>query len=495
MSGPKTPSHGSRTETNGWIRVSVAGTPYECGYAHGYQVANELKAVMDDMNGILMNEYGMELDTMCAIVNEIYGKTIRTYEGGDIYREIEGIRAGCAARKYAISMEELIFWNTYYSLDYIVPMFADVVARTPALKSKYGGTLFNRKKLTTRDRCTGFIATGDMTKDKGFVVAHNTFDTYRSDGVCCNVILEIAPAKGARILMQCPPGCVSSGTDFYLTDWGGGRGFVVTETTMGGFDNVELKVPSCCRIRHAVQHAVQLEDFERILRAGNGGDYANAWLIADRATNEIMRIELGNRFVSTERTKNGFYIGFNAPYDDRIRNLESSNTGFNDVRRHQGARRVRLTELMERHSGRLTADIAKTILADHHDVFLGRTNPCSRTCCSHYDLDDRAFMSDPTRPLPFQPQGAIDGMVCDVSLSKQNSFVGRWGSSCGTAFKASAFVKRHVQWDNVAKYLRDRPAQPWTVLGMGVGGTKIRRVSVRSKRGTGRKTRKKMKKR
>lgn len=489
------PSRGSRTEINGWIHVIVAGTPYECGYAHGYQIATELKDVMDNMNGILMNEYGLELATVVDIVNEIYGKKFRTYEGGNIYREIEGIRDGCGARKYEISTETLIFWNTYYSLDYIMPMFADVVARTPALKNKYGSVLFNKKKLNSRDRCTGFMATGNVTKDKGFVIAHNTFDTYRIDGVCCNVILEIAPVNGARILMQCPPGFVSSGTDFYLTDWGNGRGFVVTETTLGGFHNVVLDTPVCCRIRHAVQYAEKLEDFEKILCKGNGGDYANAWLIADRTTNEIMRIELGNRFVSTERTKDGYFIGFNAPYDDRIRNLESSNTGFNDVRRHQGARRVRLTELMNRHNGRLTAEIAKSMLADHHDVYLGRTNPCSRTCCSHYDLDDRAFMSDPTRPLPFQPQGAIDGIVCDASLAKSNSFAGRWGSSCGAAFNVGKFIKKHVQWDNVEKYLRDRPSQPWTVLGMGTRKPTRRSANARKKQKGGRSTRKKKKKR
>ena len=73
----------------------------------------------------------------------------------------------CVARNYHITMERLIFWNTYYLLDDIIPMFADVVARTPALKSKYGNILFNRKKLPTKDRCTGFIATGDVTKDEG----------------------------------------------------------------------------------------------------------------------------------------------------------------------------------------------------------------------------------------------------------------------------------------------------------------------------------------
>ena len=62
MKFKKNVTRGSRKDMNGWIRVSVSGTPYECGYSHGYQLAVELKEVMDNMNGILMNEYGMELD-------------------------------------------------------------------------------------------------------------------------------------------------------------------------------------------------------------------------------------------------------------------------------------------------------------------------------------------------------------------------------------------------------------------------------------------------
>jgi len=46
-----------------------------------------------------------------------------------------------------------------------------------------------------------------------------------------------------------------------------------------------------------------------------------------------MRIELGLKFVGVERKKEGYFIGFNAPYDPRIRNLECTNTGFDDIRR------------------------------------------------------------------------------------------------------------------------------------------------------------------
>jgi hypothetical protein len=93
--------------------------------------------------------------------------------------------------------------------------------------------------------------------------------------------------------------------------------------------------------------------FAYILLKENSGDYANSWLFGDINTNEILRLELGLKYHSTERTKNGYFIGFNAPYDPRIRNLECANTGFDDIRRHQGARRVRLDDLMDEYKGKI----------------------------------------------------------------------------------------------------------------------------------------------
>ena len=72
----------------------------------------------------------------------------------------------------------------------------------------------------------------------------------------------------------------------------------------------------------------------------------------------------------------------------QIRNLECNNSGMYDIRRHQGARHVRLEELMDKHKGKINIEIAKEIIADHYDVYLLKDdNPCSRTVCSHYDLD------------------------------------------------------------------------------------------------------------
>ena len=82
-----------------------------------------------------------------------------------------------------------------------------------------------------------------------------------------------------------------------------------------------------------MQYANTLDDYVAFLKKENSGDYANSWLIGDTKHKEIMRIELGLEYVNVERKKNGYFIGFNAPYDERIRNLEVQNSGFYDIRR------------------------------------------------------------------------------------------------------------------------------------------------------------------
>jgi hypothetical protein len=321
------------------------------------------------------------------------------------------------------------------------------------------------------------MAVGSYTKDGKIVCGHNSFDNF-IDGQYFNVMLDLNPDKGHRILMQTAPGCISSGTDYYVTS----AGLICAETTIGGFNKFELKDPICCRIRKAMQYGKNLDDCLEIIKHNNGGDYANSWLIGDTNTNTIMRIELGLKYINVEKKTDGYFIGFNATDDPRIRNLECSNPGYYDIRRHQGARRVRLTQLMDKYKGKIDVKIGEEILADHYDVYLNKINPCSRTCCSHYDLDDRAFMSQSDRPKPYQPRGALDGIVCDSSLAKKMSLMARWGSSCGTSFEKTKYCNKHIQWKDQEPYLHDRLKQPWTEFSIyNYSNNKIVRHKTRNK--------------
>lgn len=465
--------NGIRYEKNGWTCISIKGNAKERGYAHGVLLQSELKEIMKMLEFDLMDSYGYSREFFTVVISELYGPQIKA-NYPELYDEMEGI-----ARGSGLTVNSIIMWNCFVSIDSMMGSLPSLIKANPTLNEKYGKLFIDDnggsighgegggRKYTAgqNDRCTGFMAVGNYTKDGKIVCGHNSFDNF-IDGQYMNVMIDIDPSidvkgtskKGARILMQACAGWIYSGSDFYVTS----SGFICTETTIGGFNKFILKDPICCRIRQAMQYATSLEECAKILTTNNGGDYANSWLIGDVNNNTIMRIELGLQYVNIEIKKDGYFIGYNAPEDPQIRNLECSNTGYSDIRRHQGARRVRLTQLMEQHKGNLDVAIGKEILADHYDVYLNKINPCSRTCCGHYELDDRAYMSDPARPKPYQPRGALDGIVCDTSLAKNMSLIGRWGSSCGTPFDKTEFCKQHIQWREQEPYLKDRPAQPWT---------------------------------
>ena len=459
--------NGSRHEKNGWIRVSIHGKPYIRGRAHGYLLAPEIKKVFRMLDFNLINSYGYDRSFFAEVISELYGNQIRE-KYPEFYEEMQGITEGANARGAKVSLNDIIMWNCYYSLDYMVSFFPSLIHENDKLREKYGHLFSADHKIVRsgegggKDKCTGFIAVGNYTKDGKIVCGHNTFDNF-IDSQFSNVMLYIKPDKGNSFIMQTSPGCIASGSDYYVTS----NGLICTETTIGGFQMFVLKDPICCRIRKAMQYAKTLDDCVKILSDGNGGDYANSWFFGDTNTNTIMRLELGLQYQKVEKKKNGYFIGYNAPTDPRIRNLECSNTGFNDIRRHQGARRVRLTQLMEKHKGKLDVEIGEQILADHYDVYLNKINLCSRTCCSHYELDNRAFMSQAGRPLPFQPRGALDGIVSDTNLAKKMGLVARWGTSCGTPFVAKQFCERNIQWGELEPYLIDRPEQPWTEFTVG----------------------------
>jgi len=442
--------NGFSTEQNGWKYISIHGKPKEMGYAHGYLCATEFKKIQEMLHFFILETYGFTWDTLIQQINDDF-KEMTKKDFNDFYLEMLGISEGLTAAGTQTTVDEIIAWNFYLSIPYWLSTRSDVSV------GKEGGSRGGGSK----DRCSAFMAVGeDWTADGKIVVAHNSFTDY-IDGQWCNVILDINPTDGYRIIMQSSPCMIWSGSDFFVTS----KGIIGTETTIGGFKPYEMKIPIAYRIRKAMQYGNSLDDYVKILLEGNSGDYANSWLFGDTETNEILRIELGLKFHNVERTKNGYFIGFNSVYDPRIRNLECVNSGFYDVRRHQGARQVRLTELMDENKGKLNLEIAKKIIADHYDVYLLKdNNPCSRTVCSHYDLDAREYMSQSDRPRPFAPHGAVDGAVVDSNLAKEMKICMRFGNSCGIPFIAKDYFKKHIQWKIFEPYVFDRLTQPWTIF-------------------------------
>lgn len=432
-------------EKNGWKYIYIKGSPYERGYMYGKACIEEFIEIQKTLNFLMMEAYGLDWSYFITEINkDFYELTKNNFP--EFFNEMEGIVSGLKSNsKIDTSIEEIIAWNFYCSIPYWYSLKSD------SHFAKEGGA---------KDHCSAFMAVGkDWTENGEIVCAHNSFSDF-IDGQFSNIVLDINPSDGHRIIMQTSPCWIWSGTDFFITS----KGIIGTETTIGGFVPYVKKYPIGYRIRYAMQYGNSLDEYCSILLNENSGDYANSWLFGDINSNEILRIELGLKYHNIERTKNGYFIGFNSTYDERIRNLEVVNSGFYDIRRHQGARMVRLEELMDQHKGKINIEIAKQIIADHYDVYLLKENPCSRTVCSHYEIDAREYMSQSDRPKPFAPHGAVDGIVCDSFHAKNMSFVGRFGNSCGTPFVVENYAKLNRQYSKFIPYLKDRPSQPWTEL-------------------------------
>lgn len=439
---------------NGWKYIKIEGPPEERGFQYGLACAKDFAEIQKMLAFFIPESYGENWDWFIKEINKDFADFTKTHFN-EFYQEMTGIANGVSKGGTPTSIDEILAWNFYLSIPSWFSTRSDV-----NVGKEGGGAPLPQGIKGARDHCSAFIATGkDWTETGEIVVAHNSFCDY-VDGQYSYVVLDIAPHKGHRIIMQTCPCWIWSGTDFFITS----KGIIGTETTIGGFFPYEMKTPIGYRIRKAMQYGDTLDDYVKFLLDGNSGDYANSWLFGDTNTGEIMRIELGLKYYNVERTHNGYFIGFNATYSPQIRNLECINSGFYDIRRHQGARRVRLADLMDKYKRKLNVRIAQKIIADHYDVYLHKNNPCSRTVCSHYDLDAREYMSQADRPKPYSPHGAVDGCVVDSKMARNMCFMGRFGNSCGMSFNKNAFCDKHRQWDNYREYLFDRPKQPWTYI-------------------------------
>ena len=431
---------GYRFERNGWIFLHIEGEPGERGFQHGYLVAPELAEILRTVKYLTYWETGEDWDFFVkAAVDQFEVRIDQEY-----LDEIKGIAEGAQAAGVDITWQEILAWNGYEELTgYWWPNY---------LGGKYD--------QGSQDHCSGFIATGSATRDGKIVMAHTSWDEY-AFGQFFNLVLDIEPVEGNRMFMQSIPGMIDSMTDFFVTS----AGIMGTETTIAGCSSYDPNEdPEFFRVRKAMQYAHDLDEFVKLMEKKNNGGYANSWLLADINSGEIMRFELGLEFQSVDRTKDGYFIGYNAPQDPRIRNQECTGSGYDDIRTAMGARRVRLTQLMEGYHGRIDVEIGKKILADHYDVYLRKQNPGSRTVDGHYELD--AFEYWPAR-LPYAPQGAVDGKVMDSDLAAELSFWARWGNSSGMPFNAQEYLQEHIQWSYLDGYLKDRPTQLWVQFNAG----------------------------
>jgi hypothetical protein len=429
-------SQAERHERAGWVYLYIQGLPRERGFQYGYLMAKEIAESLRVRRVLWAYQTATEWSWL---VNKSAAMITPKVDAENL-AELEGIVEGLKMAGVMISRDEMIAYNAFWDLFWYW---------WPIVKETVGASSPNPPKQS----CSAFIATGSMTPDGNVVLGHNTWLDYTMADF--NLILDVQPAMGHRILMQTLPGWVHSGTDFFITD----AGLVGTETTIADFKGFDEKgIPEFVRFRRASQDASSIDEWCAIMKRGNNGGIANSWLLGDVKTGEIARLELGLKFVGFERKKDGFFTGSNVAEDLKILRFETSSNEL-EIKVSSVARRERWKQLMKEYKGRITIDLAKSLLGDHYDMYLQRDIPDSRTLCGHAENELQAGPGWPTTQFP---AGAFDAKVVDATMAKRMSFAARWGSACGTEFDATRFLEQHTQFDWMAGILKSRPAQPWT---------------------------------
>jgi hypothetical protein len=433
-------SKANRHEKNGWVYLHIEGIPVERGFQHGYLLAKEIKEALRQMSAVW--HYQTALDWQWLVDRS--AKMFNSKIDAENMDEMEGIVEGMKAAGVLTTRDEIVAYNASTEfMGYWWPLVKDTISPNSP----------NPKK----ESCSSFIATGSMTSDGKIVLGHNTMSSFYYPD--CNVIIDILPEKGHRILMQSVAGLIHSETDFFITD----AGLVGSETTIGGFFPFDEKgIPEFARMRRATQYASTIDEWCAIMKEGNNGGYANAWLIGDINTNEIARLELGLKYIGFEKKKDGYFVGSNVAEDLQILRFETK-SAEEDIKTSSVARRVRWKQLMKENSGKINLELGEKLEADHYDTYLNSNTPDMRTLCSHPNLDPDPYGVD----VPFAPWGTLDGKMVDSKMAKQMSFVARWGSACGTPFSAKDYLEQHQQFDWMEGLIKDRPSQPWTTFKAG----------------------------
>lgn len=424
-----------------WLYVHLEGTPAEVGFQHGYLLAPQIADAFQTV--VLTNLRFTKKDK--AFFRRAAREMLWPRIDAEYQEEIEGIYKGLLARGvHTLKLDDVIWLNAMEELaDYYEPWY-DLRHKTA-----------EARPFARPGHCSAFVATGSATKDHQIVIAHSCWTSYLH-GERWNIIFDIVPKRGYRILMDGFPGIIASDDDFGINS----SGLMITETTISNFHGWNPDgAAEFARARKAMQYASSIDEYVKIMLDQNNGGYANDWLLGDRKTGEIAQFELGLKAYRVWRSHDGYYVGSNFVSD---RKVLSEDTTFdpNDLSTSPNARRVRWEQLMKEYKGRIDVDLGKQFLSDHYDTYEKKEQAGIRTLCGHGDLAperDKAFDTK-----PFDPMGAIQGKVTDSKMTGDMSFAARRGHPCGGNFYVEPFLKAHPEYAWQSPLLHDMIAGPWT---------------------------------
>ncbi|MEM2387639.1 MAG: C45 family autoproteolytic acyltransferase/hydrolase, partial [Candidatus Thermoplasmatota archaeon] len=330
-----------RYNIQGWIYVHIEGDAYKRGYQHGWLLYAEITDMIYRWSNIIHNcpfiiKY-LPVDVNSSRYEKISARwwneckkicmrIFWPYYPDEYKEEIKGIADGAKARGVKIygndiTYEDILTLNEMYELMSILTNFPKGFHFLRDIFNAFSIGDFYEFALSfyPAHHCNGFAAVGNATKDGNIVI---------SDSVWCggwwysyyiaqrwNVILDIEPSNGHRLIISTSPGYIWSDEDFWQND----NGLAMIETTfIQGFFKLH-GIPLAIRARMAIQYGNNIDDVIKYLLEGNTGVMNAQWLIADAEEKEIALLEFGLYHHNVIRKKDGFLWSANNPFDFRVR--------------------------------------------------------------------------------------------------------------------------------------------------------------------------------
>jgi hypothetical protein len=335
---------GSREDKGGYIVVHVAGSPAIRGQQMGRLLAPEIRGVLKTISKGDDKFWQKQRD----LATRLFAAKITPEYQAEMQGIVDGVNAAGRNDFARVDYADILALNSVVDL-----MFSDAPGRVmPEWGNQY---ILHRLGWDGKHLpCSAFIASGAATKDGKIVVGHSTWAPGIAFAKYFNVLVDLTPDQGHRLLMQALPGTIASNTDWYLND----AGIVLTETTLGSSGRYQDGDPIFMRSRKAIQYSDNVDQVIDTLATRNNGDYPNEWLIGDLKTNDIAMFELATAHQAAWRSskqqwyqgQEGFYGGANYAKDPGVR---SELGGWDDGRGRIWA------DFYAKNKGRIDASIGR----------------------------------------------------------------------------------------------------------------------------------------
>ena len=284
---------GFRYEMGGWTFLHIEGAPYARGRQHGELMSEDIVRTIT------------KLATLKDAADPIRGwNDKRTFADAVFLRKFDlefleemkgtadgAAKAGAQFKGRKLDLLDIVTLNSDVDASYLQQALPHTA--NPLTNRTFMTGEDEADKAGQGDHCSSFVATKGATKSGRFIFTQ-MFMWNGYTGTDFNVMLDIVPEKGHRLVLQTFPGGIHSGTDWYLN----ASGLVIGETTVGQTPFNPEGIPQSNRIRKAAQYAASIDEATAILAKQNNGLYTNDWTMADTKTDEGACLLLG-----TEKTR------------------------------------------------------------------------------------------------------------------------------------------------------------------------------------------------